>query len=132
MGQKKPIKIQAKLNASYTTTSAWANVSGAASGDFQCVASEDGYWDLSVGLTNQINANEGCTFSFGINNNNYGSQVYSYLNNVNKFDAVTLIEPDVYLKKGDIVTVRAIYINTATAVYVDATIFPVLTITKKG
>jgi len=125
---KRPVIVTSKATDDYSVTSSSANIPG-----LECIAPEDGYYDISTSFT--INPGTSTTVYFpniGINNDNlYGGQGYSQGTADDSRGCITLHPPVILLKKGDSVTSR-IYAASATGTvqYVAGNREPILTIRK--
>jgi hypothetical protein len=109
------------LKADYTTTNAWANIYGVSVGDFTITVKTSGLYDIRATCcvfnnTNADNTNVRLALNGdpikGTNTNLGSAQINVW--------SVTLLEWDVYLKAGDVVSLQAIYYNSSTIINVTA------------
>jgi hypothetical protein len=128
MGIKKKIKLISKMSANYNTTSAYADITG-----LKVVCSKTGFYRLnSIFIHYLSGTGRGAYFSFAINGNRTAARVLSYGTIQETYFPVCLYEDNIYLKKGDIVTVQAMYLAGATTIYLsNPDMIPFLSITEE-
>jgi hypothetical protein len=127
--QQRSLSIKAKLAADYTVLNAWANVTG-----LSITAPEDGLYTIKSILNSWTNTNDDKhSLSLAINGNKYGAIARTQVTSGQGIISVTLLEDDVLLLAGDVVTVQAIYITGGGVIYYSAGYSePYLQIIKRG
>lgn len=117
MGQKLPRTQRTSMSSSYTTTNAWANVTG-----LVLTALESGFYNINASYAVYNDAAADRTYTRLAINGNAISRTESetYQNNsVCVVHDVKIIQ-SIYLKKGDIVSLQAIYAVSSTQIYISA------------
>jgi hypothetical protein len=134
--QKRNLSIRVATTASYTATSAWADIAPATGPALKITVPEDGDYDIKAMMTSNITTNTRTTYTrLAINLNPIGGTQTGafHTSGGNSYFPLTMAVDNIALKAGDIVSAQAIYGTGSGAIpYTSGTLEPSLTIIKRG